>query len=182
MIALELKLVVHPWDSPGGSVARTLIPLVGLRFSPWSENQDTTSHATWLKKKKSLIYQSQLRSPGGGHGNPLSSILAWRVPWTEEPGGLQSIGSQRVGHNWSIWAHIQVVFLGIKLMWDASAQASNDSILVHISWLLINCELPFVVTLSGRISRSLGLNGILLERICICTCQIQGRTTKLGSF
>ena len=26
-----------------------------------------------------------------------SSILAWRVPWTEEPGGLQSIGSQRVG-------------------------------------------------------------------------------------
>ena len=29
-----------------------------------------------------------------------SSILAWRTPWTEEPGGLQSIGLQRVGHNW----------------------------------------------------------------------------------
>ena len=28
-----------------------------------------------------------------------SRILAWRVPWTEEPGGLQSMGSQRVGHN-----------------------------------------------------------------------------------
>ena len=28
-----------------------------------------------------------------------SSILAWRVPWTEEPGGLQSTGSHRVGHN-----------------------------------------------------------------------------------
>ena len=28
-----------------------------------------------------------------------SSILAWRVPWAEEPGGLQSRGSQRVGHN-----------------------------------------------------------------------------------
>ena len=28
-----------------------------------------------------------------------SSILAWRISWTEEPGGLQSIGSQRVGHN-----------------------------------------------------------------------------------
>ena len=28
-----------------------------------------------------------------------SSILAWRIPWTEEPGGLQSVGSQRVGHN-----------------------------------------------------------------------------------
>ena len=28
-----------------------------------------------------------------------SSILAWRIPWTEEPGGLQSIGAQRVGSN-----------------------------------------------------------------------------------
>ena len=30
-----------------------------------------------------------------------SSILAWRIPWTEEPGGLQSTGSQRVGHDWA---------------------------------------------------------------------------------
>ena len=28
-----------------------------------------------------------------------SSILAWRIPWTEEPGGLQSMGSRRVGHD-----------------------------------------------------------------------------------
>ena len=28
-----------------------------------------------------------------------SSILAWRIPWTEEPGGLQFTGSQRVGHD-----------------------------------------------------------------------------------
>ena len=41
-----------------------------------------------------------------GSGDPLeegtaadSSILAWRIPWTEEPGGLQSIGSQKVGHD-----------------------------------------------------------------------------------
>ena len=30
-----------------------------------------------------------------------SSILAWRIPWTEEPGGLQSMGLQRVGHDWA---------------------------------------------------------------------------------
>ena len=30
-----------------------------------------------------------------------SSILAWRIPWTEEPGGLQSTGLQTVGHDWS---------------------------------------------------------------------------------
>ena len=30
-----------------------------------------------------------------------SSILAWEILWTEEPGGLQSTGSQRVGHHWA---------------------------------------------------------------------------------
>ena len=33
------------------------------------------------------------RSPGGGYGNP------WRIPWTEEPGGLWSLGSHRFGHD-----------------------------------------------------------------------------------
>ena len=32
---------------------------------------------------------------------PHSSTLAWRIPWMEEPGGLQSMGSLRVGHNWA---------------------------------------------------------------------------------
>ena len=32
---------------------------------------------------------------------PHSSTLAWKIPWTEEPGGLQSIGSWRVGHDWT---------------------------------------------------------------------------------
>ena len=38
------------------------------------------------------------RSPGEGNGNP-SSIVAWEIAWTEEPSGLQSLGSQRVRHN-----------------------------------------------------------------------------------
>ena len=37
------------------------------------------------------------RSPGEGNGN--SSILTWRIPWAQEPGGLQSLGSQRVGQD-----------------------------------------------------------------------------------
>ena len=32
---------------------------------------------------------------------PHSSTLAWQIPWTEEPGGLQSVGSLRVGHDWA---------------------------------------------------------------------------------
>ena len=38
------------------------------------------------------------RSPGEGNGNH-STILAWKIPWTEDPGRLQSMGSQRVGHD-----------------------------------------------------------------------------------
>ena len=50
------------------------------------------------------------RSPGGGHATH-SSILAWRIPWTEDPIRLQSTGSQRVGHNWSNITHMHA---GIK--------------------------------------------------------------------
>ena len=38
------------------------------------------------------------RSPGEGNDNP-PIFLAWRIPWTEEPGGLQPVESQRVGHD-----------------------------------------------------------------------------------
>ena len=38
------------------------------------------------------------RSPREGNGTH-PSIIAWEMPWTEEPGGLQSMGSQGVGHN-----------------------------------------------------------------------------------
>ena len=38
------------------------------------------------------------RSPGGGNGSPLH-ILAWKILWTEEPGGLQWVGSQRAGRD-----------------------------------------------------------------------------------
>ena len=50
------------------------------------------------------MQETQVRSLG--QEDPLekglashSSILAWRIPWTEEPGGLQFFGSQRVGHD-----------------------------------------------------------------------------------
>ena len=35
-----------------------------------------------------------------------SSILAWKIPWTEEPDRLQSMGSQRVGHDWVTSLHL----------------------------------------------------------------------------
>ena len=38
-----------------------------------------------------------------------SSVLAWRISWTDEPGRLWSMGLQRVGHNWSNVAHTRIV-------------------------------------------------------------------------
>ena len=39
-----------------------------------------------------------------------SSILAWKIPWMEEPGGLQSTGSQRVGHDWATSLSLSLYF------------------------------------------------------------------------
>ena len=47
---------------------------------------------TWVR---SLGWEDPLEKEMATH----SSILAWRIPWTEEPGGLQSMGSQRVRHD-----------------------------------------------------------------------------------
>ena len=49
---------------------------------------------TWVQ---SLGWEDPLEKEMATH----SSILAWKIPWTEQPGGLRSTGSQRVGHNFT---------------------------------------------------------------------------------
>ena len=51
--------------------------------------------AKWETWVRSLSRQDPLEKKMATH----SSILAWRIPWMEEPGGLQSMESQRVGHD-----------------------------------------------------------------------------------
>ena len=53
-----------------------------------------TRQETWVR---SLGWEDLLEKEIVTH----SSILAWKIPWMEEPGRLQSMGSQRVGHNWA---------------------------------------------------------------------------------
>ena len=64
------------WDFSSGSVAKNLLAKqeMWVRFLSWEDplEKETATH---------------------------SGILAWEIPWTEEPGGLQSMGSQRVGHD-----------------------------------------------------------------------------------
>ena len=49
----------------------------------------------WETRVRPLAQEDPLEKGMATH----SSILAWRIPWTEESGGLQSMGSQRVGHD-----------------------------------------------------------------------------------
>ena len=50
-----------------------------------------------------------------------SSILTWEIPWTEEPGGLQSLGSQRIGHNWTTCTAPHYSFTFIKRLFSSSS-------------------------------------------------------------
>ena len=63
-----------------------------------------TSLVAQMVKHLSIMWETQVPSLGGE--DPLekempihSSTIAWKIPWTEEPGRLQSTGSQRVGHD-----------------------------------------------------------------------------------
>ena len=80
-IALVLNMWPY-WDFPGGS---------GSKASAY--NAGDPGSIPMLGK-----------SPGEGNGNPLQ-YSCLEIPWTEEPGRLQSMGSQRIEHNWAISLH-----------------------------------------------------------------------------
>ena len=69
-----------------------------------------------------------------------SSILAWRIPWTEKPGRLQSIGLQRVGHD---WAHMRsdMQFASSKNSLDEEFNFFNREYAIHIFYIVLSvCE------------------------------------------
>ena len=83
----------------------------GLRPNNWGfpvaqtvKNLPATQE-TWVR---SLDQEDPLEKGLATH----SSILAWRIPWTEESGRLQSMGSQKVRHNY----HFHFLFLHIKIL------------------------------------------------------------------
>ena len=75
--------------------------------------------AVWETQVQSLGWEDPLEKEMTTH----SSILAWRIPWREEPGRLQSTGSQRAGHNWvtslspSRWTLTLVLLIILPLAW-----------------------------------------------------------------
>ena len=71
---------LFPKASPGASLMAQLVKNLPAVQEIWVQ---------------SLGWEDPLEKGTAAH----SSILAWRIPWTEEPGGLQSMGSQRLRHN-----------------------------------------------------------------------------------
>ena len=100
------------------------------------------------------------RSSGAGNGNP-PSILAWKIPWAEEHGRLQSIGSQRVGHFVQRvghnWVRTYTYNIYIKLEVNAVKKSSLSKML--------------------RISFELSLKGVV-DKICEIWASLAAQTVK----
>ena len=69
---------------------------LGCRFAAGASSKEPACQSRRLREAS--VMPGPGRSPGGGRATH-SSALAWRTPWTEEPGGLRSVGSHRVGHD-----------------------------------------------------------------------------------
>ena len=78
---------VHAYKVLSGVLTRIGASLVAQRIKHLPAMQET--------QVRFLGWEDPLEKKMATH----SSVLAWRIPWTEEPGGLQSTGSQRVGHD-----------------------------------------------------------------------------------
>ena len=89
-----------------------------------------------------------------------SSILAWKIPWMEEPGRLRSMGSQRVGHDWAtslftFCSRVRVFsfmyFEGVvgvaathgPAAWAPTAQQRPSRVLLHSPWGPLGCFLEW---------------------------------------
>ena len=71
-----------------------------------------------------------------------SNILAWKIPWTEEPGGLQSTGSQRVRHDWARMYFVFVI--------QASKRAGSAWWLSRKKWCLANMKFSECLEVNWR--------------------------------
>ena len=71
----------------------------GLRLSiqlDWGLHAHGHRTASFFHLVGTSVFEDPLEKEMAAH----SGTIAWKIPWTEEPGRLQSMGSQRIGHNW----------------------------------------------------------------------------------
>ena len=71
-------------------------------------NGSVVKNSPAMQERQEMWVQSLGQEDGQEEMATFSSILAWKIPWTEEPGRLQSIGSQRIRHNWDTHIHATI--------------------------------------------------------------------------
>ena len=95
----------------------------------WAAVHGVTKSWTWLSDFTFTFHFHALEKGMATH----SSVLAWRIPGTGEPGGLTSMGSHRVGHDWSDLAAAAAVF---HTTFFKSIYPPLDIWIAYTSWLL----------------------------------------------
>ena len=94
------------------------IDAIELCIDKWVDKEDAVSWNVNHKKNEILSFVTTCVDPEGIMEKEMathSSVLAWRIPGTGEPGGLSSLGSHRVGHDWSDLAAAAAAAEGIML-------------------------------------------------------------------
>ena len=104
------------------------LTLVGFRSQQWRWNAVALGKSLRFLAFYFLIFKINREDPLEKELATHSSILAWRIPWTEEAGGLQSMESQRVGHDWMTRWHKNIDKIALaKLLWRLS-----DTLYIYI--------------------------------------------------
>ena len=121
----------------------------------------------WLSVKKqfsllmlemqvqSLVQEDHLESEMATH----SSILAWKIPWTEEPGRLQPMTLQRIGHDlaWARWWSLLILTRSFFKIWNASRICVSSLRRGHANL----CIIPILVYVLPKWAPWLGLYSLL---------------------
>ena len=95
-----------------------------------------------------------------------SSILAWKIPWTEEPSGVQSMGSQRVPCNWSDWEHMHA---WIKLFIQTTQHMVTAQLIVNYITSSDPHFLKFCIDLRWSVDLFFwNINSIDLTQVGLC--------------
>ena len=94
------------WFDDGGAMKEGKRRALRRGEWPWQKRNEDLSPITtrnWIfpTMYRNLEKDSSPEPPDKSPMAPHSSTVAWKIPWTEEPGGLQSMGSLRVGHDWT---------------------------------------------------------------------------------
>ena len=162
-LAIEWVLNENNLEHWSGVIGVQLWPVPVKMASLCQTSRSEAEHTPGLCYDRILIqiHLGERSSLSLGHEDPLqkgmathSSTLAWRSPWTEEPGGLQSMGSPRVRHNWvtdtftfslfivpfslsTFWVFFFFLAMKSRTSWQIGKPQNHHCILTFCSCLIV---------------------------------------------